>query len=183
MTNAQRILASLDAKLNSPVEMTLYGRAALQLGFAEPPQEYALSRDLDAVLWLGQAQELAETTNFWQAIEQVNRELADQQLYVSHFFEEDQVVLTPEWRACRVWITGPWRRLKVSRLGNIDLFLSKLMRDDPIDIADAKFIAQRAGFDQRTMREAIRQARVPAVPEIQEQFKICAARFCPGEDS
>ena len=177
MTNAEKILAYLDAKLNAPVELTLYGRAALLLGFENPPKEYAISRDIDGVMWLGQAEELAETTNFWQTVEEVNRELADQELYVSHFFEEDQVVLKPEWRTHRVPIVGTWAHLKMYRLGNVDLFLTKLMRDDPIDRADAMFIVERAGLDQQTIRQAIEQARVPAIREIEEQFKICAARF------
>ena len=177
MTNAERILASLDAKLNASVELTLYGRAALLLGFADAPQEYALSRDVDAVMWLGQAEELAESTNFWEAIEEVNREFRDQELYISHFFEEDQVVLTPEWKSQRVPIAGAWTRLRLYRLGDVDLFLSKLMRDDPIDFADAKFIAERAGFDKEAIQKAIERARVPLIPEIEEQFKICSRRF------
>jgi len=39
-----------------------------------------MSRDVDAVLWLGQAEELQEKTNFWEAIERVNQELSDQEL-------------------------------------------------------------------------------------------------------
>ena len=63
--NAARILEALDGHLDSAVELTLYGRAALQLGFADPLDEFAFSRDIDAVFWLGQAEELAESTNFW----------------------------------------------------------------------------------------------------------------------
>lgn len=102
MTNAQRILALLDARLTSKVELTLYGRAALHLGFPNAPKEHALSRDVDAVLWLGQAEELGEKTNFWDAIEHVNQELADQELYISHFFTESQVILLPGWYSNRV---------------------------------------------------------------------------------
>ena len=58
MTNAERILLVLDGCLASTVELTLYGRAALTLGFDETPEEYALSQDVDAVLWLGQAEAL-----------------------------------------------------------------------------------------------------------------------------
>ncbi len=177
MTNAGRILASLDAKLNAPVELTLYGRAALLLGFSDPPEQYAMSRDIDAVMPLGQAEELALATNFWEAVEQVNRELAERELYISHFFEEDQVVLTPEWRDNRVPIAGTWVRLKLFRLGDVDLFLSKLMRDDAADLADARFIVQRAGLGKETIRRAIARARVPAIPEIEHQFRICSARF------
>jgi hypothetical protein len=59
MSNAERILRALDSHLNQVVELTLYGRAALQLGFPNPPEEYARSHDVDVVLWLGQAEELA----------------------------------------------------------------------------------------------------------------------------
>ena len=64
MSNAESILGCLAAKLTSEVELTLYGRAALQMGFAAPPEEYALSRDVDAVLWTGQAEALDRDTNF-----------------------------------------------------------------------------------------------------------------------
>ena len=64
MNNAQRILSALDAKLNKPVELTLYGRAAFVLGFKKAPKESALSKDIDAILWMGQADELARSTNF-----------------------------------------------------------------------------------------------------------------------
>ena len=63
-SNAHRILTALGARLNADVELTLYGRAALHLGFPNPPAEFALSSDVDAVLWIGQAQALADQTNF-----------------------------------------------------------------------------------------------------------------------
>ena len=53
MTNAIKLLAALDERLTCQVELTLYGRAALQLGFPNPPPEYALSRDVDAVMLTG----------------------------------------------------------------------------------------------------------------------------------
>jgi hypothetical protein len=177
MTHAERLLGFLDAKLNAPVELTLYGRAALSLGFENPPQDYAASRDVDAVLWLGQAEDLARHSNFWEAVAEVNEEFRDQELYLSHLFEEDQVILTSTWRENRVLIPKSWKRLTIYRLGNIDLFVTKLMRDDPLDLADARFVVQRAGLDQQTIERAIKAARVPTVPELQEQFRLCAARF------
>src|SRR5262245_50892009 len=111
ISNAQRILAALDHRLNSRIELTLYGRAALHLGFPNPPDEFALSLDIDAVFWVGQAQELADHSNFWEAVEETNRELAAQELYASHFFEETQVILRPTWRQARVQIPGNWKQL------------------------------------------------------------------------
>lgn len=177
MNHAQMILNALDARLNGTVELTLYGRAALQLGFEDPPVDCAVSHDVDAVFWAGQAQALADTSNFWEAIEAVNAELADQELYISHFFQEDQVVLTPEWRAQRCSIAGGWRNLSLYRLGNGDLLLSKLMRDDPIDHADARFVVSRAGFSAHDVRRLLERARVPDLPEIAEHFERASRRL------
>ena len=100
------------------VDLTLYGRAAFVLGFKNAPKEFALSKDIDVILSIGQADELARTTNFWEAIEEVNREFRDQELYISHLFEEDQVILTFKWSDQRVRINRPWKNLKVHRLGD-----------------------------------------------------------------
>lgn len=177
MNNAEFILTQLDEVLSDPVELTLYGRAALQLGFPSPPPEYASSLDVDGVLWTGQAEELAEHTDFWTAVDRVNRDLAPQHLFISHFFEETQVILTPEWRVHRVRLPGGWRHLSLYRLGDGDLFLSKLMRYDPQDLEDARFIAERAGFSSQNIQAWMAKARVPDIPEIREQFKLCAGRF------
>ena len=177
MTNAERILTLLDAQLTSRVDLTLYGRAALHLGFPDAPKEHALSRDVDAVLWLGQAEELNEKTNFWQAIEHVNQALADQELYISHFFTESQVILLPDWRSSRMPLSDKWVNLDLYRLGNIDLLLSKLMRNDPIDHADAQFIAQASNLDASDITAAIARAYVPDSPEIQEQFKLASQKL------
>ena len=180
MTNAERLLRAVDERLDEDVELTLYGRAALHLGFTNPPPEYALSRDVDAVLWVGQAEALAEHGNFWAAIEDVNHLFADQELYISHFFEETQVILTPLWRQKRVPVPGDWKRLRLYRLGDEDLFLSKLMRDDPIDRADAQFIIRTAPLSPEQIRVAIHAARVPPIPEIEDQFRACIGRFLPS---
>ena len=177
MTNAERILSGLDEKLTTAVELTLYGRAALHLGFEQAMREHALSRDVDAVLWMGQAEELDATTNFWPAIDALNKQLADQDLFISHFFTEDQVILRPDWRENRVRIRGPWRHLALYRLGDIDLLLSKLMRDDPIDREDALFIVSCAGLSRADVEKALPEARIPDVPEIREQFELSSKKL------
>jgi hypothetical protein len=177
VNNAQRIILALDSRLNGRVDLTLYGRAAIQLGFDAPPEGAVVSRDVDAVLRLGQAEELNRATNFWQAVEEVNRELAGDDLYISHFFVEDQVALTPEWIANRRRIDGPWQRIEIYRLGDCDLLLSKLMRDDPLDQADALFIARAAGLSMKDIQTLLARARVPDVAEIREQFAKASERF------
>jgi len=177
MTNAERILRVLDSKLTADVELTLYGRAALVLGFPEPPEESAFSHDVDAVLWMGQAEALSEQTNFWQAVEALNDELSEDGLYMSHFFSEDQVILRGCWREERVAIPGQWQKLALTRLADPDLLLSKLMRDDPIDRADALFIVARGGLVRADVEKALSEARVPDVPEIRDQFKIASEKL------
>ena len=177
MNNAETILTYLDQKLNTCVELTLYGRAALFLGFECPPEEYALSRDVDAILWKGQVEMLLETTNFWEAVNDVNNALTDQELYISHFFEEDQVILRPDWRMHRVKVQGSWTFLDLYRLGDIDLLLSKLMRDDPIDLEDAIFIYEQGHLDIATISQAFDEARIPDILEIQEQFTLASHRL------
>ena len=177
VTNAERLLRALDAQLQDGVELTLYGRAALALGFPNAPSDFALSRDVDAVLALGQAEALLATTNFWAAVQTTNDDLADEDLYISHFFTEDQVILLPDWQINRVQLDGEWIRLRLYRLGNLDLLLSKLMRDDPLDMGDARFIASAAGLSRGQVEEAIRRARVPDSPEIREQFALASSRL------
>jgi hypothetical protein len=175
--NAWRILSTLDSHLDSPAELTLYGRAAIHLGFPEAPEETAYSRDVDAVLWLGQAEELAGRTNFWEALETTNELLAADGLYISHLFVEDQVILRPCWREVRVAIPAPFAKLHLYRLSDLDLLLSKLMRDDAQDLRDALHIAAAAGLSDEQIQEACGAARVPAIPEIAEQFDLCRAKF------
>ena len=176
-TNARRILDTLDQLLDSRVELTLYGRAALHLGLPNAPEEVAYSRDVDAVLYMGQAEELAETTNFWEALEKTNETLATDGLFISHLFEESQVILRPEWRQERASISGPWTKLRVFRLSDPDLLLSKLMRDDPQDLRDALTIASARPMSLIEIESALEQAVVPPLAEIEEQFVICRRKF------
>ena len=50
MDSASIILRAVDEHLDHPVRLILYGRAALQLGFADPPPEAAWSKDVDAIV-------------------------------------------------------------------------------------------------------------------------------------
>lgn len=118
MSNSLRLLKRLDELLDSPVELTLYGRAALELGFSNPKLEYSRSLDVDIVLWIGQAEELDKTGNFWQALDQLNREFDVDGLYISHLFEESQVILSRQWRKRRVAIPLSFSRLNLFRLSD-----------------------------------------------------------------
>jgi hypothetical protein len=181
MTNADTILSTLDGLLDQPVDITIYGRAALQLGFTRQRPEYAVSMDVDVVLWSDQAEILAGTTSFWDAVEETNRRLASGGLYISHFFDETQVILTPEWRSQRLPVQGPWRKLILHRLGNGDLLLSKMMRVDPQDLDDARFIIRESGLTSNDIRSLVARARIPDSAELREQFQLCSSALI-GEE-
>ena len=175
MSNAERLLSRLDELLDTNVDLTLYGRAALQLGYSDPKREYALSLDVDAVLWIGQAEELERSGNFWEALEQINDEFEDDGLYMTHLFDEDQVVLRPTWRDKRVAIARPYRRLALHRLADADMLLSKMMRYDPTDLDDLAFVVCRSGLGPGDVAGIIGQARLPDSEEIHEQVDLCRA--------
>lgn len=177
MIYADRILGELDQHLHEPVELTLYGRAAFLLGFENPPEQFSQSLDVDAVLWLGQAESLSETSNFWQAIEETNSTLAPEGLYISHLFVEDQVILTSDWLAQRAPISSSWSKLNLYRLSDEDLLLSKLMRDDPQDRQDALFIIGRRNWNRGDLDCIFERARIPDIAEIKEQFALASAKL------
>src|SRR2546425_71921 len=55
MNNPLNILETLDRHLTKPAELTIFGRAALALGFQDSPPVFATTHDVDAILplaWL-----------------------------------------------------------------------------------------------------------------------------------
>ncbi|MFT5856956.1 MAG: hypothetical protein ACI8XO_004212 [Verrucomicrobiales bacterium] len=74
MDNASLILLTLDSHLRSPTRLILYGRAALQLGFTGPPPAVAQSKDVDAIIPLGDLDALSADDGFWDAQEATNSE-------------------------------------------------------------------------------------------------------------
>ena len=141
---------------------------------------------MDAVLWIGQAEELERSGNFWAALEQINDEFEEDGLYMTHLFDEDQVVLRPTWREERVAIARQFRRLTLHRLADADLLLSKMMRYDPTDLDDLAFVVFRSGLAPDEVAGIIAQSRLPDSEEIREQFVLCRAwlvrqGFCSGK--
>ncbi len=50
MSHAETILRTLDRHFSRETSLILYGRAALVLGFPDPPPEVAASLDVDIIL-------------------------------------------------------------------------------------------------------------------------------------
>lgn len=179
-SNPSRLLAFLDARVDGVIDLTLFGRAALALGFPNHTV-YARTVDVDIILVEGQAESFVENTNFWEVVQQMNDAFAGEGLYMSHFFTEEQIILRPHWHDVRVRLDGSYEHLALYRPANEDLFLSKLMRFDPIDLEDARFIWSQAGWNKEQVQEIIRAARIPDIAEIREQFVLCTAEMMGGE--
>lgn len=169
VNNPLRILQTLDRHLTAPAEMTLFGRAALALGYPGSPAEFAATHDVDAILplsWLA-----AENFDFWQAQQRTNAELEPQGLYLTHLFRELEVILTPDWLKDRVRIPCEFQRLTIFRPSTLDLILTKMARGDDNDLADIRFLLQQEALTAEQLRAAFQRARVPEVPEILELFR------------
>ena len=80
-------------------------------------------------------------------------------------------ILTPDWLDHLVLIpfTG-LRQLRLFRPRVLDLILTKMMRLDPLDLADIRFLLQQEPLEGGLLEHAFATARVPAIPEIQEAF-------------
>jgi hypothetical protein len=173
MDNASLILQTLDQHLSRPARLILYGRAALQLGFTEPPSETAQSKDVDAIIPVGDIAELATNESFWSAQEATNTQLRPKGLYITHLFRADQIFLRPIWEAHLVPVTRPqtlWLRL--FRPATLDLVLTKMMRgDDPQDLADIAFLVRHDRITPAQIENAFSEAVIPDLVELRDAFE------------
>lgn len=170
--NPVRILHTLDRHLRHPFTLHIYGRSALALGYPNAPAEMQATMDVDAILPTRDVLKIDANDDFWRAQELTNTELGDTGLYFTHLFEEPQVILTPNWldRIVRIEIAG-LSRLALFRPATEDLVLTKMMRIDPQDREDIAFLLDQTDYRTERMIEALSEARIPPVTEIQEAFE------------
>jgi hypothetical protein len=120
MNNPLRILQTLDSHLSALSEITIFGRAAWALGFPNSPAAFAWTHDVDAILPLRWLEAADDNVDFWLAQQRTNAELETEDLYLTHLFREEQIILTPDWMAKRVGIQLPLRHLPVFRPSTLD---------------------------------------------------------------
>lgn len=171
-SNPARLLEFIDQRLNASIEITLFGRSALSMRFPERDL-YGRTVDVDVILPHGQAESWLAKTNFWDVVDQLNAHFRSENLYMTHFFDEQQLVLRPDWQCHRVAVNTAYRNLRVFLPADEDLFLTKLMRYDPIDLEDARAIASSADWCKGQIQKIIDSARVPDILELNEQFRLC----------
>lgn len=182
MNNPLRILQTLDRHLAASAEITLFGRAALALGYAASPAAFAATCDVDAVLPLPWLAAEDENLEFWEAQQRTNAELEPEGLYFTHLFRELEVILTPDWLSRRVRIPLELRRLAVFRPATLDLILTKMARGDANDLADIEFLLAREPLTTEQLRAAFDRARVPDVAEIQALFRAAQPKVLARVD-
>jgi hypothetical protein len=82
VNNPLFILQTLDRHLDHPVELTLYGRAALALGFASHLTKHETTQDVDVIIPIVQLDAFQADEKFWAARDATNAELLDKGLYL-----------------------------------------------------------------------------------------------------
>jgi len=170
--NPTQVLTTLDRRLDHPVSLVLYGRAALCLGFDSTRREFATTQDVDGIIPLDQADHLTDDPQFWEAIELTNKDLESKGLYLTHLFREDQVILREKWKQNIVPVSRPETRwLKLFRPATIDLILTKMMRgNDEEDLKDIEFLVGHDRITPQAFEAACAEAVIPDIPELHEAF-------------
>lgn len=169
----ERLLLALDEALDHRVQLIIYGRSALWLGYENPPAAAAATHDVDAIIPIEQVQPLADDLRFWDARDAVNTRFKSEGLYITHLFPETEVFLRREWLKEIVPIT----RLKLNHIGlfrpaTLDLVLTKMMRgNDEQDMADAQFIIHHDRITRLQILEAFRQMNPIELVELREAFE------------
>jgi hypothetical protein len=172
MSNPLQILRVLDKNLSHKISLVIYGRGAIALGFANPPLETEQTGDVDGIIPMAQLDVLNHDDSFWESLEKTNREIEPQGLYMTHLFQEDQVILRPNWFEEKVRVPIDLTNIEVYRPATIDLILTKMMRgDDPQDMADLRFLIRAGGITKQLLSVAFSVAQVPEIEEIDAAFR------------
>ena len=170
MSNPLRILQTLDKHLEAAAEITLFGRAALALGYPNAPSSFHNTQDVDGILPLAWLNAEDSHDDFWRALQETNQELESDGLYLTHLFRELDVILTPAWIGCRKKLELGLVKLKVYRPATLDLILTKMARGDEEDLRDIRFLLEQEPLTPDELRNAFQSARLPDLPEIPELF-------------
>ena len=170
--NPLRILQTLDRHLCSPFDLYVYGRSALALGFLESPARFQATMDVDAILPSRDVRALELNEDFWNAQQKTNEDLGESGLYFTHLFEDQQVILTPDWLDHVVTLGGfGFTKLRLFRPSTVDLVLTKMMRIDPEDREDIRFLVAQPDCRPDELRAALVRAKIPPVAEIGDAFR------------
>jgi len=170
--NPERLLVALDESLDHQVQLIIYGRSALWLGFDHPPAVAAATFDVDAIVPDAQVQALADDSRFWDARDAVNQRFKAEGLYITHLFPESEVFLRRDWAKHIIPITRlRLNHLDLFRPATVDLVLTKMMRgSDEQDMADAEFMIRHDRITEGQLNEAFSQMKPVGLVELRDAF-------------
>jgi Nucleotidyltransferase of unknown function (DUF6036) len=172
-SNPIRILGTLDSHLHKPFTLYVYGRSALALGFSTAPEFMHATMDVDAILPMKDVLAIETNEDFWQAQELTNTELSDTGLYFTHLFEERQVILAKDWLERVIELPNKhFKHLKLYRPATEDLIITKMMRVDPQDREDIKFLITQDDFSKAKLTIALDTVLMPDIAELHDAFMI-----------
>ena len=175
-SNALIILKELDARLKAPIRLVLFGRGALALGFEPSLPKWTQTLDLDAIIPKQEEKEFEGNDDFWTALEAANAVLGQKELYFTHLFNEDQIILSNDWYEKIERLAQRLKKVVLYRPSTLDLILSKTARaDDPEDRADILELIRREKIDLSTIENAFEEARIPEIEDLQTQFEKAKA--------
>ncbi len=172
-SNPATLARALDRFLDHEVQLIIYGRAAIALGFENPPPATLKTFDIDAIIRTHTIEELSNDENFWNAKDEVNELFKDRGLYITHLFGEEQVFLRNNWKEHVVPITSiSTENLQLFRPAAIDLVLTKMMRgDDEQDMEDARFLINHDRITREQLIEAFAMANLTDTVELHDAFE------------
>ena len=172
MSNAARIVSALDGLLARDASLIISGRAAIALGFENPPPGTLRSLDVDALLTTSHEAAFADTPEFWEAQGELNRILEDEGLYMTHIFPADMVFLRAQWEKEIVPTLRPvLKNLRLFRPATLDLLLTKMMRgNDEQDMQDVDFLIRHDRLTSREIEGAFSEAVIPDNQELRDAF-------------
>ena len=173
MSNAARIVTTLDSLLTKEATLILYGRASIALGFENPPAATLHSLDVDALLTTSHESSFKEVPEFWTAQEKLNEVLQDEGLYMTHIFPADMVFLRRQWESeILPVLRPPLRHLRLFRPATLDLILTKMMRgNDEQDMQDVDFMIRHDKVTVQQIQDAFRDAVIPDCVELRDAYE------------
>lgn len=176
--NPSHILLELDSRLDHAVELTLIGKSAMWLGYDNPPPDYGVTADVDAVVPSEYSEVMDGDLAFWRSLEEANLAIQEFDLYLSHIFEQKTVFLRPDWASQRVRLDRPVTlHLVLFRPATLDLILTKMMRgNDPQHMAEIQWMISKDRISRADMLACLEQAVIPDDDPIwQELFQEAKA--------
>jgi len=169
--NSLRILRTLDKYLEREIDLVVYGKSALHLLY-DGDSRIGVTNDVDLIVPEIQVKTFDQRVDFWDALEKTNEELESTGLYLSHIFDEKQVILHPSWFSSKLKILiGRLNHLNIFVPSPMDLILTKMMRIDPLDRADMVFIFEKSEIKPEKLQNYCLAAICPDQLEIRDAFE------------